>query len=234
MGGPRRRRLPCGGAPLSRPPGSPARQVRGGRGRRPPRLRTARIAAVPGDSPPGREAPRQGADRRFGSLAEVLGAERARLLEDRGSGRASSPIKLVEPPAAASPGAIRERDVLASWSALTEYLRATMAFAPREEFRILFLDSATISSPTRFRGGHGGPHPRPIPARSRGGRSNSRRRRSSSRHNHPSGDPKPSAADVSMTREIVSVLAPLNIVVHDHVIMARNGHASLKGSSSRS
>lgn len=48
-------------------------------------------------------------------------------------------------------------------------------------------------------------------------------------HNHPSGDPAPSAADVAMTREIVSVLASLKIVVHDHVILGRNGHASLKG-----
>ncbi len=48
-------------------------------------------------------------------------------------------------------------------------------------------------------------------------------------HNHPSGDPAPSAADVAMTREIVTVLAPLKIVVHDHVILGRNGHASLKG-----
>ena len=48
-------------------------------------------------------------------------------------------------------------------------------------------------------------------------------------HNHPSGDPTPSAADVTMTREIVAALAPLQIVVHDHVILGRNGHASLKG-----
>ena len=51
-------------------------------------------------------------------------------------------------------------------------------------------------------------------------------------HNHPSGDPAPSAADVAMTREIVTVLAPLKIVVHDPVILGRNGHASLKGLSS--
>ena len=48
-------------------------------------------------------------------------------------------------------------------------------------------------------------------------------------HNHPSGDPAPSAADIRMTREIVAVLDPLGIVVHDHVILGRDGHASLKG-----
>jgi DNA repair protein RadC len=48
-------------------------------------------------------------------------------------------------------------------------------------------------------------------------------------HNHPSGDPAPSRADVDMTREIVDVAKPLGIAVHDHIIVGRDGHASLKG-----
>ena len=48
-------------------------------------------------------------------------------------------------------------------------------------------------------------------------------------HNHPSGDPTPSSADVSMTREIIEVAKPLGIAVHDHIIVGRDGHASLKG-----
>ena len=48
-------------------------------------------------------------------------------------------------------------------------------------------------------------------------------------HNHPSGDPTPSAADISMTREIIEVAKPLGITVHDHIIVGREGHASLKG-----
>ena len=48
-------------------------------------------------------------------------------------------------------------------------------------------------------------------------------------HNHPSGDPTPSSADIKMTREIVEVAKPLGIVVHDHIIVGREGHASLKG-----
>ena len=169
--------------------------------------------------------------RRFGSLAEVLGAERARLLEVEGIGPGVvTDLKLVEAAGRRlARGAIRERDVLTSWSALSEYLRATMAFAPREEFRILFLDKRNhlIADEVQGRGtvDHTPVYPREV----------ARRALELSAtaiilaHNHPSGDPKPSAADVSMTREIVSVLAPLNIVVHDHVIMARNGHASLKG-----
>lgn len=48
-------------------------------------------------------------------------------------------------------------------------------------------------------------------------------------HNHPSGDPTPSQADIQMTREIMAVAKPLGVIVHDHVIVGREGHASLKG-----
>lgn len=48
-------------------------------------------------------------------------------------------------------------------------------------------------------------------------------------HNHPSGDPTPSRADIEMTRQIIDVARPLGIAVHDHVIIGRNGHASLRG-----
>src|SRR5260370_2660412 len=48
-------------------------------------------------------------------------------------------------------------------------------------------------------------------------------------HNHPSGDPTPSRADVEMTRQIAQVAGPLGVAVHDHIIVGRNGHASLKG-----
>jgi len=48
-------------------------------------------------------------------------------------------------------------------------------------------------------------------------------------HNHPSGDPTPSQADIHMTRAIVQIATPLGISVHDHIIVGKNGHASLKG-----
>jgi DNA repair protein RadC len=48
-------------------------------------------------------------------------------------------------------------------------------------------------------------------------------------HNHPSGDPSPSTQDVAMTREIMTIAKPLGVTVHDHIIVARAGHASLKG-----
>jgi DNA repair protein RadC len=48
-------------------------------------------------------------------------------------------------------------------------------------------------------------------------------------HNHPSGDPTPSQADIQMTKAIVDIATPLGISVHDHIIVGKNGHASLKG-----
>lgn len=48
-------------------------------------------------------------------------------------------------------------------------------------------------------------------------------------HNHPSGDPTPSRADIDMTRRIIDVAKPLGIEVHDHIIVGKDGHASLKG-----
>jgi DNA repair protein RadC len=48
-------------------------------------------------------------------------------------------------------------------------------------------------------------------------------------HNHPSGDPTPSRADVQMTRQIVDIARPLGIATHDHIIVGKDGHASLKG-----
>ena len=168
---------------------------------------------------------------RFGSFAEVLSAEPARLLEVEGvSAGIAADLKVIEAAGRRlARGAIRGRAVLESWGALQEYLRATMAFAPREEFRVLFLDKRNhlIADEVQGRGtvDHTPVYPREV----------ARRALELSAtaiilaHNHPSGDPTPSAADVAMTREIVAVLAPLKIVVHDHVILGRNGHASLKG-----
>jgi DNA repair protein RadC len=54
-------------------------------------------------------------------------------------------------------------------------------------------------------------------------------RSSSFVYNHPSGDPSPSQADIQMTEAIVDIAQPLGIAVHDHIIVGKNGHASLKG-----
>jgi proteasome lid subunit RPN8/RPN11 len=75
------------------------------------------------------------------------------------------------------------------------------------------------------------PSPRPpsAPARSKGKRVQWGKSQGGLLHNHPSGDPTPSQADIQMTRGIVDIADPLGIVVHDHIIVGKNGHASLKG-----
>ncbi len=169
--------------------------------------------------------------RRFGSFAEVVSAEPARLAEIEGvSAGVVADLKLIEAAGhRLARGAIAARPLLSSWAALLDYCRATMAFSAREQFRMLFLDKRNhlIADEVQGRGtvDHTPVYPREV----------ARRALELSAtaiilaHNHPSGDPSPSAADIRMTRDIVAVLDPLGIVVHDHLILGRDGHASFKG-----
>jgi DNA repair protein RadC len=126
-------------------------------------------------------------------------------------------------------GAVTRRTVLSSWSAVLDYCRTTMAFAEREQFRLLFLDkkNAVIADEVQQTGtvDHTPVYPREVVRRAL--------ELSASAiilvHNHPSGDPTPSAADVKMTRELVDIAKPLGIAIHDHVIVGRDGHASFRG-----
>jgi DNA repair protein RadC len=169
--------------------------------------------------------------RRFGSFAEVVSAEPARLAEIEGIGPGViADLKLIEAAGhRLARGAIADRPLLSSWSAVLEYCRATMAFAAREQFRVLFLDRRNhlIADEVQGRGtvDHTPVYPREV----------ARRALELSAtaiilaHNHPSGDPTPSAADIRMTRELIGVLDPLGILIHDHIILGREGHASFKG-----
>jgi DNA repair protein RadC len=104
-----------------------------------------------------------------------------------------------------------------------------MAFAEREQFRILFLDkrNGMIADELQQTGtvDHTPVYPREVVKRAL--------ELAASAvilvHNHPSGDPTPSQADLRMTREIADVAKPLGVLVHDHIIVGRHGHASLKG-----
>jgi DNA repair protein RadC len=169
--------------------------------------------------------------RRFGSFAEVLAAPSARLMETPGVGESvAADLAIV---AAAGQrlarGKVAGRQVLASWSSVLEYCRAAMAFAEREQFRILFLDkkNALIADEVQQVGtvDHTPVYPREIVRRAL--------ELSSTAvilvHNHPSCDPTPSQADIRMTREIVDTAKAMGIVVHDHIIIGREGHASFKG-----
>ena len=167
---------------------------------------------------------------RFGSFAEVISAP-THLLAEAGLGEATiTELKVIE--AAAHrflKVEAKRRPVLSSSSALIDYCRAAMAFADKEQFRILFLDKRNrLIADERQQVGtvdHTPVYPREIVKRSL--------ELSATAvilvHNHPSGDPTPSRADIDMTRQIAAVAKPLGIAVHDHIIVGRDGHASLKG-----
>ena len=168
---------------------------------------------------------------RFGSLAEVLTAPAARLAEISGIGDATiTDFRIIEAAGRAlAQGAIAPRKILGSWSAVIDYCRAAMAFADREMVRILFLDkrNGLLADEVQQTGtvDHTPVYPREVVKRAL--------ELSATAvilvHNHPSGDPTPSEADIRMTRELVTIAKPLGILVHDHVIVGRNGHASMKG-----
>ncbi|RDJ27383.1 JAB domain-containing protein [Bosea caraganae] len=168
---------------------------------------------------------------RFGSFAEVLGAPASRLTEVKGVGDGVAlDLKIV----AASlqrmaKGKVSKRPVLSSWSSVIDYCRMAMAFAEREQFRILFLDkkNALIADEVQQTGtvDHTPVYPREVVKRAL--------ELSASAvilvHNHPSGDPTPSRTDILMTQQVIETAKPLGIAVHDHIIVGKDGHASLKG-----
>lgn len=168
---------------------------------------------------------------RFGSVAEVLGAPVARLCEIDGVGEQTAlDFKILEAAGRElAKGAVGKRQVLSSWASVIDYCRAAMAFAEKEQFRILFLDkrNGLLADEVQQTGtvDHTPVYPREVLKRAL--------ELSASAiilvHNHPSGDPTPSDADVRMTREIADIAKPLGVVVHDHIIVGRDGHASLKG-----
>lgn len=124
---------------------------------------------------------------------------------------------------------IAGREVLASWDKVLDYCKASMGFEMREQFRILFLDkkNSLIADEVQQTGtvDHTPVYPREVVKRALELASTA----IILVHNHPSGDPTPSRADIEMTRTIVETARPLGIAVHDHIIIGRDGHASLKG-----
>ena len=167
----------------------------------------------------------------FGTFAEVLGARKARLMEVDGVGESvAADLKIVEAAGKRlAKGAIAKRSVLASWKDVIEYCRAAMAFADREEFRILFLDKRNCLIADEVQGSgtidHTPVYPREVVRRALEVGATAL----VLVHNHPSGDPSPSTADVKMTLDIIAIAQPLGVAVHDHIIVGRQGHASLRG-----
>lgn len=167
---------------------------------------------------------------RFGSFAEVIAAPRARLLEVKGVGETVvHHLKIVEAAAhRLAKTRVINRPALSSWTALLDYCTAAMARSQNEEFRVLFLDrkNILIADEVQNRGtvDHTPVYPREIIKRAL--------ELSASSiilvHNHPSGDPTPSKADIVMTREVAGAAKALGIAVHDHLVIGRGGHASFK------
>jgi DNA repair protein RadC len=168
---------------------------------------------------------------KFGSFAEVIAAPPRRLSEIKGiKDAAIAEFKIIH--AAASRmarGQVKKRTVLSSWSSVLDYCRTAMAFADKESFRILFLDKRNqlIADELQQTGtiDHTPVYPREVVKRAL--------ELSATAiilvHNHPSGDPTPSRADIQMTQAIQEIAKPLGISVHDHIIVGKEGHASLKG-----
>ncbi|MFO1110765.1 MAG: DNA repair protein RadC [Bradyrhizobium sp.] len=169
--------------------------------------------------------------KKFGSFAEVVHAPAARLREVDGIKDASiGQLKLLAAAAGRiAKGEIRRSVALSSWNEVIDYCRSSMAFADKEQFRLLFLDKRNqlISDEIQQTGtvDHTPVYPREVIKRAL--------ELSATAlilvHNHPSGDPTPSQADIRMTKAIIDIAAPLGISVHDHIIVGKNGHASLKG-----
>ncbi|RVC63804.1 MAG: JAB domain-containing protein [Mesorhizobium sp.] len=168
---------------------------------------------------------------RFGTFAEVLGAPVALLQEVKGIGP-SVAVDLKVIAAAAqrmARGEVRGREIVANWTQLLDYCRSVMAFENREQFRVLFLDkkNGLIADEVQQVGtvDHTPVYPREVVKRAL--------ELSASAiilvHNHPSGDPTPSRADIEMTKQIIDTAKPLGIAVHDHLIIGRKGNASMKG-----
>jgi DNA repair protein RadC len=167
---------------------------------------------------------------RFGSLGAVLGAAPEELRTVKGVGEAVAlDLKLLhEASLRTAKEQVVRRPVISSWSALLAYVKAALAHESREQFRVLFLDKKNqlLADEVMNRGtvDHAPVYPREVVRRAL--------ELSASAlilvHNHPSGDPSPSSADVDMTRQVVDAARTLRIAVHDHLVVGRDGVASFK------
>ncbi len=158
---------------------------------------------------------------RFGSFARVLAAPQRELMETRGLGPHSvAALKLVQAAALRMQQAeLIEAPVLNNWDRLMAYLNAAISRERIEQFRVLFLDTKNrlIADEAQARGtvNHTPVYPREVVKRALELHATAL----ILVHNHPSGDPTPSAADVEMTKEVKRAGAVLSIVLHDHVIV---------------
>ncbi|MEQ8696702.1 MAG: DNA repair protein RadC [Bauldia litoralis] len=168
----------------------------------------------------------------FGGLARVLSATPEALDRTNVKGLGTAGIAAIKAAQAASlrllSAQAREAPVISNWQALLDYLRAAMAHEPIEQVRILFLDrkNRLIADEIQGRGtvDHTPVYPREVVKRAL--------ELGACAlilvHNHPSGDPTPSQADIDMTRTVKDAAAPLGVVLHDHLVVGAAETASFR------
>ena len=167
---------------------------------------------------------------RFGGFAETLAAPVERLLEIDGVGEGTAiELKIVHAAALKlAQERVLRRPVISSWDELLAYCRASMADEKIEQFRVLFLDKKNIliADEVQQKGtvDHTPVYPREVAKRAL--------QLDASAiimvHNHPSGDPTPSRADIEMTKEVKTALKAVGIELHDHLVIGRKSHASFR------
>ncbi len=169
--------------------------------------------------------------REFGTFADVIAAPTDRLKSISGIGdRVVDELKLIQAAALRMQKLqVLHRDVLTSWQSVLDYCLAAQGRDSKESFRILFLDKRNklIADEVQQTGtvDHTPVYIREVVKRALELAATA----IILVHNHPSGDPTPSSADITMTKQIVAAARPLNIMVHDHIIVGREGQVSMKG-----
>jgi DNA repair protein RadC len=165
----------------------------------------------------------------FGGFGKVMSAD-PEALSEAGLGLAGvAAIKSVREAALRLMRAeLQEQPVVNSWDKLIDYCSAQIMHSKVEEFHILFLDrkNVLIKHERQQRGtiDHTPVYPREVVKRAL----DLGAAAMILVHNHPSGDPTPSKADIAVTQDIKKAAAPLGLALHDHIIIGRNGHTSLR------
>ena len=167
---------------------------------------------------------------RYGSFADVIAADYDSLLQAEGLGSSSATVLKVVREAAIrlTRAPVLDRPVLTTWEQLLDYCHAAMATLATEQFRLLFLDrkNVLIADELQQKGtvDHTPLYPREVVKRALELQASA----VIMVHNHPSGDPTPSRADIEMTRAVREALAALGMQLHDHLVVGRKGHISFK------
>lgn len=166
----------------------------------------------------------------FGDFNGVISAPRERLLAIPGIGEAVvTELKIVEAAAHRLARArVLRRQVISSWDALLDYCHTTMGHAEIEQFRVFYLDrkNILIADEEQARGtvDHVPVYPREVVKRAL-------HLNASALilvHNHPSGDPTPSAADINMTRQVQAAADALGLTLHDHIVIGKSSEVSFR------